>query len=74
MLRTTTRLIATGIVSATLAGCGLAETGVATATGAAAEAQQAKQAKQIEAQVQSRIDAAAQQDAERRRAADAESQ
>jgi hypothetical protein len=57
-----------------LAGCGLAETGVSAATGAAAEAQQAKQAKQTEQQVEQQINSAYQQDAARRKAAEAQAE
>jgi hypothetical protein len=57
-----------------LAGCGLAETGVTAAAGGATAAQQAKDAKATEAKVQQQIDAAYQQDAARRKAAEAESQ
>jgi hypothetical protein len=74
MLRSATLLTATLVLSATLAGCGLAETGAAAAAGGASQVEQARQAKQTEAQVQKRVDAAIEQDADRRRAADAESQ
>jgi hypothetical protein len=73
MLRSVTLLTTTMVLSATLAGCGLAETGAATATGASAEVEQARKAKEIEAQVQKQVDAAVQQDADRRQAAEAES-
>ena len=62
------------ILSTTLAGCGLAETGVAGATAGASQAEQVRQAKQTEARVQKQLDAATQLDAERRHAAEAESQ
>jgi len=74
MLRSATLLTATLFLSAMLAGCGLAETGAAAAAGGASQVEQARQAKQTEAQVQKRVDAAIEQDADRRRAADAESQ
>jgi hypothetical protein len=74
MLRSAALLTATIAFTATLAGCGLAETGASAAAGGAAEVQQARQAKEIEARVQKQVDAAVQQDADRRRAADAESQ
>ncbi|HET9018244.1 MAG TPA: hypothetical protein VFN46_01595 [Acetobacteraceae bacterium] len=64
-------LIAAALV---LAGCGLAETGATAATGAAAEAQQAKQAKQTEAKIQQQINAAYQEDAARRKAAEAQAE
>jgi hypothetical protein len=54
-----------------LTACGLAETASTAATGAATEAEQARQAQQTERQVQERVQAAAEQDAERRRAAEA---
>ncbi|HTX05264.1 MAG TPA: hypothetical protein VMD06_05510 [Steroidobacteraceae bacterium] len=57
-----------------LGGCGLAETGVSATAGAASEAQQAKEAKDTEAKVQQQINAAYQQDAARRKAAEAETQ
>ncbi len=69
-----TLLAGTLILSATLAGCGLAETGVAGAAGAASQAEQARQGKQTEARVQKQLDDAARQAAERRRAGEAESQ
>jgi hypothetical protein len=43
-----------------LSACGLAGTATGTATGAAAEAQQARDAKQIEAQAQQKLDDAQQ--------------
>lgn len=58
----------------TLAGCGLAETGATAAAGAASAAQQAKEAKETEAKVQQQINAAYQEDAARRKAAEAEAQ
>ena len=57
-----------------LAGCGLAETGATAAAGGASAAQQAKQAKETEAKVQQQINAAYQQDAAQRKAAEAEAQ
>jgi hypothetical protein len=57
-----------------LSGCGLAETGTAAATGAAAEAQQAAQAKSTEERVQQRVDAANQQAADQRAAAESQGQ
>jgi hypothetical protein len=67
-------LLASTMVLATLTGCGLAETGAAAAAGGASEVEQARHAKEIEAQVKKQVDAAVQQDAQRRQAADAESQ
>jgi len=57
-----------------LAGCGLAGTGVTAAAGGASAAPQASEAKVTEAKVQQQIDAAYQQDAARRQAAEAEAQ
>jgi Na+-transporting methylmalonyl-CoA/oxaloacetate decarboxylase gamma subunit len=53
-----------------LAGCGVAETGAAGASAAESAAQQAAQAQSTQAEVRKQIDAAYQEDAERRRAAD----
>jgi hypothetical protein len=74
MLRSAVLLIATMVLSTTLVGCGLAETGAAAAAGGASQVEQARAAKQTEARVHKQVDAAIQQDADRRRAADAESQ
>jgi hypothetical protein len=49
-------------LTACLAGCGLVGTTATTAAGASVELEQAKQAKQIEAQVQQQIQSNAQQD------------
>ena len=57
-----------------LAGCGLVETGATAAAGGASAAQQAKEAKQTEAKLQQQINAAYQQDAARRKAAEAQAQ
>jgi len=57
-----------------LAGCGLADVGVAGATAAASKAQELKQARQTEARVQQQIDAAYSQAAEQRKAAEAASE
>ncbi|HEY1889861.1 MAG TPA: hypothetical protein VGG63_05610 [Steroidobacteraceae bacterium] len=57
-----------------LAGCGLAATSVTTAAGGASAAQNAKQAKETEAKVQQQINAAYQQDAAQRKAAEAQAQ
>jgi len=73
MVRTLTRSSAL-LAILLLAGCGLAETGVSAAAGGASEAQQAKQAKETEAKMQQQINAAYQQDAARRKAAEAETQ
>ena len=55
-----------------LSGCGLAETGAATATGAQSAAEQAAQARKTEDEVRQRLDDAARQDAARRAAAEAD--
>jgi hypothetical protein len=73
MLKCFTLLTAT-IVFGALAGCGLAETGAAAATAGASQAEQARQAKDTEARVQKQLDAAYQQAADQRHAAEAESQ
>jgi len=65
---------ATLLVGALLAGCGLAETGAAAAAGGASQVEQVRQAKQTEARVQKQLDAAYQQAADQRRAAETESQ
>jgi hypothetical protein len=74
MPRSITLLTATMVLSATLSGCGLAGTSVAGATAAASQVEQARQAKETEARVQRQLDAAAQLDADRRKAAETESQ
>jgi hypothetical protein len=57
-----------------IGGCGLAETGAATATGAQSAAQQATDARKTEEQVQQRLEDAARQDAARRAAGEAQGQ
>jgi hypothetical protein len=57
-----------------LSGCGLAETGTAAATGASAQAQQAAQAKTTEERVKQQVDAAYQQAADQRAAAESQGQ
>ena len=57
-----------------LGGCGVAGTGAAAGAAAPSAAQQAAQARQTEEQVRQRLDEAARQDAERRRAAEADGQ
>jgi hypothetical protein len=57
-----------------LAGCGVGETAISAAAGGASEAQQAKEAKKTEARVKQQLDAAVALDAQRRQAAEAESQ
>lgn len=58
------------LVMISLSGCGLAETAATGATGAAAQAEQASQAKQTEQAVKDKVEAAQQQDADRRHAAE----
>jgi hypothetical protein len=58
---------------ALLCGCGVAETGVATATSAQSAADQAAQARKTEEEVRQRIDEAAREDAARRAAGEADS-
>ena len=70
--RLTLLRVALPIVASVCAGCGLADTTVATGTGAAAEVQQAQQAKATEDKVKRELDQA-QQDAAKQRD-DAESQ
>lgn len=73
MLRTVVgSLIMVAILS--LAGCGLAETGATAAAGGASAAQQARQAKETEAKIQQQINAAYQEDAAQRKAAEAAAQ
>lgn len=57
-----------------LGGCGLAATSVTTAAGGASAAQDARQAKETEAKLQQQINAAYQQDAAQRKAAEAQAQ
>jgi len=49
------RTIACLLITASLAGCGLAGTTASTAVGASAEVEQAKQAKKIEDQVRDQV-------------------
>lgn len=73
MMRTTVYRFALPLLAAGLcAGCGLAGTTVAAGTGAAAEVQQAQQAKQTEDRVKRELDQAQQSAAQQRD--DAESQ
>jgi uncharacterized protein YceK len=61
-------------IAALLSGCGLAETASTTATIAESEAEQAKQAQEMKAKVEQRIDAAEQMARQQRDAAEAASQ
>lgn len=74
MRRSTAKLLALAATLLALCGCGLAETGATAAAGATSAAQQAKQAKETEAKMQQQINAADQEDAARRKAAEAEAQ
>ncbi|HWW78300.1 MAG TPA: hypothetical protein VNY82_01810 [Steroidobacteraceae bacterium] len=69
-----TLLTTTMVLSATLNGCGLAGTTVVGATAGASQVEEARQAKETEARVQKQLDAAAQLDADRRKAAETEPQ
>ena len=55
-----------------LTACGVAETGGAAASAAAAKAQEARQALKTEAQVREQLDAASRQAAEQRNSAEAD--
>jgi hypothetical protein len=68
------RLILAFVACLTLAACGLGETAVSAAANGASEAEQAKEALKIEAQVKQQLDAAASLDAAHRQAADTSSQ
>jgi hypothetical protein len=57
-----------------LSACGLAGTATSTAAGSAAEVEQARQAKQIEAQAQQRLDDARHADDARRNQAEKDAQ
>ena len=74
MTRTFMKSLALLATLLALAGCGLVETGATAAASGAAAAQQAKEAKETEAKVQQQINAAYQEDAARRKAAEAEAQ
>lgn len=74
MFRSLAVLTTTMVVAASLTGCGLAETGVAGAAQGASAVEEAKQAKQTEAQVQQQLDDALKQNAATRAKAEAESQ
>jgi len=74
MMRSLAKSLAMLAALVALAGCGLAETGVTAAAGGASAAQQAKQAKDTEAKLQQQINAAYQEDAARRKAAEAQAQ
>ena len=67
MIRPSIALLATLSLSA----CGLAETAVTGASGAAAEVEAARQAQATEKKVEDKVEAAQQLDADQRRAAEA---
>jgi hypothetical protein len=62
------------IACAALSGCGLAGTATSTTVGAASEAQEARDAKKTEAQVQQKLDDAQRASAAQRAAAEKDSQ
>ena len=68
------RVFLTFMVCLTLAACGLGETAVSAAAGAASEAEQAKEGLRTEARVKLQLDASATLEAQRRQAAEASSQ
>jgi len=68
------RLILAFMGFLTLAACGLGETAVSTAAGAASQAEQAKEGLRIEARVKQQLDAAATLEAQRRQAVDSSTQ
>ena len=74
MIRTLVKSVAVLPALLALAGCGLVETGATAAAGGASAAQQAKQAQSTEAKIQQQINAAYQEDAARRKAAEAQAQ
>lgn len=74
MIRTMAKSLALLVSFLLLAGCGLAETGATAAAGGASAAEQAKQAQATEAKMQQQINAAYQEDAARRQAAEAQAQ
>ena len=68
------RILPMFMVCLMLAACGLGETAVSAAAGGASEAAQAKEALKIEARVKQQLDATATLEAQRRQAAEANSQ
>jgi len=74
MIRTLAKALSLLAALLMLTGCGLVETGATAAAGSASAAQQAKQAKDTEAKLQQQINAAYQEDAARRKAAEAQAQ
>jgi hypothetical protein len=74
VMQTLAKCLAVTVAVLALAGCGLAATSVTTAAGGVSAAQNAKQAKDTEAKLQQQINAAYQQDAANRKAAEAQAQ
>lgn len=68
------RLILALMGCLTLAACGLGETAVSAAAGAASQTEQAKEGLRTEARVKQQLDAAASLEAQRRQAADSSTQ
>jgi hypothetical protein len=68
------RVLPTFMVCLMLSACGLGETAVSAAAGAASEAAQAKEALRTEARVKQQLDASSALEAQRRQAAEAGSQ
>ena len=66
-------LLALTLVLGSLAGCGLVDTGASAAASASSQAAQVREAKETEARVQRQLDAAYQQSAAQRQAAEADS-
>jgi len=74
MMRTLAKSLALVAALLALSACGLAATGVGAAAGGVSAAQQAKQAKETEAKLQQQINAAYQEDAKQRQAAEAQAE
>ncbi|HWF99467.1 MAG TPA: hypothetical protein VN691_09775 [Steroidobacteraceae bacterium] len=74
MRRSTAKYLPLLAAALALSGCGLAETGATAAAGATSAAQQAKQAQDTEAKMRQQINSAYQEDAARRKSAEAEAQ
>jgi hypothetical protein len=74
VMQSLAKSLAVTVAMLALAGCGLAATSVTTAAGGVSAAQNAKQAKDTEAKLQQQINAAYQQDAANRKAAEAQAQ
>jgi hypothetical protein len=67
-------LLLGGLAAAATSACGLADTATTAAAGGVSEAQQAQQARATEDRVKQQLDAAAQADAQRRAAAEKETE